>query len=225
MAVPSKVSEENWDAIWSLYVAGVRSLRQIGAQYGISEAAIRQKANKDGWVRNLTSKIQSKAEELVQLDSQETSRDTSQSVETSQLGVIGSEPKKYVPHPREEDIIRLNAVYQANIIKAERKDISEARTLAMHMLSELREQTLSKGMIDELAEAIEEVGEESDARKRSLKAKIEHVIGFTGRTDNMRKIAETLRTLIELERKVNRITDTEAEEDNDARVKINVTFE
>jgi hypothetical protein len=42
----------DWEAIESAYRAGVMSLRDIGAQYGVSEGAIRKKAKKLEWVRN-----------------------------------------------------------------------------------------------------------------------------------------------------------------------------
>lgn len=41
----------DWEAIESAYRAGVMSLRDIGAQYGVTEGAIRKKAKKLGWVR------------------------------------------------------------------------------------------------------------------------------------------------------------------------------
>lgn len=45
MAIP------DWEAIETAYRAGVMSLREIGAQYGVTEGAIRKKAKKLGWVR------------------------------------------------------------------------------------------------------------------------------------------------------------------------------
>ena len=41
----------DWEAIESAYRAGVLSLRDIGAQYGVTEGAIRKKAKKLEWVR------------------------------------------------------------------------------------------------------------------------------------------------------------------------------
>lgn len=40
----------DWEAIESAYRAGVLSLRDIGAQYGVTEGAIRKKAKKLEWV-------------------------------------------------------------------------------------------------------------------------------------------------------------------------------
>ena len=45
------MSKPDWEAIESAYRAGVLSLRDIGAQYGVTEGAIRKKAKKLEWVR------------------------------------------------------------------------------------------------------------------------------------------------------------------------------
>ena len=51
MGAPEKA---DWVAIEGLYRAGGRSLRSIADDYGISEAAIRHKARKRGWMRDPT---------------------------------------------------------------------------------------------------------------------------------------------------------------------------
>ena len=45
------MSKPDWEAIESAYRAGVLSLREIGAQYGVTEGAIRKRAKKLEWVR------------------------------------------------------------------------------------------------------------------------------------------------------------------------------
>lgn len=45
------MAKPDWEAIESAYRAGVMSLRDIGAQYGVTEGAIRKRAKKFGWVR------------------------------------------------------------------------------------------------------------------------------------------------------------------------------
>lgn len=47
----------DWEAIESAYRAGVMSLRDIGAQYGVSEGAIRKKAKKLDWVRKGSTQV------------------------------------------------------------------------------------------------------------------------------------------------------------------------
>lgn len=44
------MSKPDWEAIESAYRAGVLSLREIGAQYGVTEGVIRNRAKKLEWV-------------------------------------------------------------------------------------------------------------------------------------------------------------------------------
>lgn len=47
------------------YRAGIKSVRQIAREHGLSEAAIRKRAKADAWTRDLSAAIQAKADELV----------------------------------------------------------------------------------------------------------------------------------------------------------------
>ena len=55
----------DWDAIERDYRAGVLSLREIGASQSVTEGAIRKRAKRDGWSRDLGARIQAKADDLV----------------------------------------------------------------------------------------------------------------------------------------------------------------
>ena len=54
-----------WERIEPDYRAGIKSLRQIAAEQGISEGATRKRAKRDDWSRDLLERIQDKAEQLV----------------------------------------------------------------------------------------------------------------------------------------------------------------
>ena len=60
---PKKVID--WELIERHYRAGIKTLRQIGNEYGCSHVAIQRKAEKFGWVRDLTEKIAQKTHEKV----------------------------------------------------------------------------------------------------------------------------------------------------------------
>lgn len=51
------MAKPDWEAIESAYRAGVLSLRDIGAQYGVTEGAIRKKAKKLEWVRKAGTQV------------------------------------------------------------------------------------------------------------------------------------------------------------------------
>jgi hypothetical protein len=55
----------DWERIELDYRAGVKTLRQIGEEHGISHAAIAKRAKASGWERDLAAKIQAKADTLV----------------------------------------------------------------------------------------------------------------------------------------------------------------
>lgn len=55
----------DWEMIAVDYRAGVRTLRQIAGDHGITEAAVRKRAKRDEWPRDLEAKIKAKADDLV----------------------------------------------------------------------------------------------------------------------------------------------------------------
>ena len=55
----------DWEAVELHYRAGIRSLKDIGAEYGVSDAGIIKRAKRDDWERDLRAKIQAKAEAKV----------------------------------------------------------------------------------------------------------------------------------------------------------------
>lgn len=50
-------SKADWERIEQEYRAGQLSIREIAARNGISEGAIRKRAKRDGWKRDLTAKV------------------------------------------------------------------------------------------------------------------------------------------------------------------------
>jgi predicted DNA-binding protein YlxM (UPF0122 family) len=55
----------DWEIVEKHYRAGLKSLRTIAEDAGVTEGAIRKRAKRDGWTRNLEEKIQEKAKEKV----------------------------------------------------------------------------------------------------------------------------------------------------------------
>ncbi|ASC26545.1 hypothetical protein ACYBYS_19485 [Klebsiella pneumoniae] len=59
------MAKPDWEAIETAYRAGVMSLREIASQHGISEGAIRKRAKRDDWSRDLAAKVKERADDLV----------------------------------------------------------------------------------------------------------------------------------------------------------------
>lgn len=50
-------NQPDWEAIEAAYRVGVLSVRAIAEQNGITDTAIRKKAKKEGWLRDLTDEV------------------------------------------------------------------------------------------------------------------------------------------------------------------------
>ncbi len=59
------VKNVDWDAVERDYRAGIKTLREIAGEHGIVHAAVRQRAIKYGWERNLDEKIKVRAKAIV----------------------------------------------------------------------------------------------------------------------------------------------------------------
>jgi len=70
----------DWDSVEVQFRAGVRPLRAIAGDFDITEAAIRQRAKKHGWVRNPASLKRERVNAQLAAGSQEASQETSQRV-------------------------------------------------------------------------------------------------------------------------------------------------
>lgn len=57
--------QPDWEAINSLYRAGLLSVRAIAEQFSISDTAIRKQAKKLGWTRDLTEQVRAAAKAKV----------------------------------------------------------------------------------------------------------------------------------------------------------------
>lgn len=55
----------DWDLVEVDYRAGVKTLRQIADEDGVTHGAVNNRAKRDGWSHDLAAKIQAKAEEKV----------------------------------------------------------------------------------------------------------------------------------------------------------------
>jgi len=168
----------DWDAIEPHYRAGIRSLKDIGAEFGASDAAIIKHAKKCEWTRNLTAKIQAKADAKVSaaLVSAEVSAQT-----------------KLTESVR----VEVEAEVQARVRIAQRADIGRSRTLCMSLLIELESQTANIPALVDLGVMLRK---EDDKGMDRLNDIYQAVISLPERTKTMKALAESLKTLIGLER-------------------------
>ncbi|MDH4430954.1 hypothetical protein QEP21_11470 [Pseudomonas shirazica] len=173
--------QPDWEAIERAYRAGVLSVREIAAAHEVSHTAINKRAKRDGWDRDLKAKIKAKADALV------SRREVSTEVSSKQAET-------------EREIIELNAEVIANIRMAHRGDISRSRRLTNKLLDELESLTDEQGTIKELIDRLKDGDHEDGEAMADVLALAKKMSALPARTKTMKELAETLKTLVALER-------------------------
>ena len=189
----------DWLAVEADYRPGILSNREIAAKYGCTEGGVRRKAKKEGWIKDLAAKIESKAEDIVRREAVR--------VEYAEA--------------TEADIVNANAVNSANIQLSERKDVTKARSIAMKLLDELNDQIDNRPDLMQLGEILRNPDKFGNDKMNDIYFK---TIEFAGSVDSTKKLSEALNTLINLERKVYKI-DTDPFSDADKKARVILSFE
>lgn len=175
----------DWERIEADYRAGVLSIREIASAHTLTEGAIRKRAKRDGWERDLGAKVRAKADALVRKE--------------EVRSLVRSESAY-----SEREIVEHGGELLANVQLTQRKDVSRARTLAMSLLAELETETDNLALFQELGEILRSEDDKGSDKRNDLYQK---VISGAGRVDSMKKLADTLKTLIGLEREAYGMTD------------------
>lgn len=169
----------DWERIELDYRAGVLSLREIAEKHpNTNHVAISRRAKKEGWVRDLSEKIKNKAEKIV----------------TEQTVTADVTAKSSVS---ENEIIDSNARVIADVRLSHRKDIGKARTLANALLEELEHQTINREDYESLGILLRREDERGTDKLNDLYMK---AMNTPSRIVSMQKLADTMKTLIGLER-------------------------
>ena len=158
-----------------MFRAGVRSLRDIASEYGTSEANIRKRAKAEGWPRDLSKKIQERADDLVRKNRMRT-------------GALGA---------TEHEIIEASASTQAEIRTEHSVKATSNRRILEGMIQELSAQNEYKESLSKLGELML-----SDAAVDKLNEFYHKIISFGGRVDSAKKLMEAWAKIVETERKV-----------------------
>lgn len=168
----------DWERIEQDYRAGVLSLREIAEGSGVSHVSIAKRAKREGWERDIAAKAQAKADALV-------NRAEVNSRVNSETSV------------NERLLIEATAQVIADVRMRHRGDIGRAMRLSMMLLAELEGQTNSLELLEQLGELMRSEDERGQDRRNDLYNKI---IATPGRIDSVKKLSETLKNLIGLER-------------------------
>ena len=172
------MSKPDWEAIESAYRAGVMSLREIASQNGISEGAIRKRAKRDEWSRDLNAKVKERADDLVRK----------------------AEVRKQVRSETvlsERVLIEATAEVIATVRMEHRGDIRRARELTNTLFDELAGECGDAAALEQLGELMRR---EDDKGMDKLNDLYHKIISLPSRVKSMKDLSDSLKTLIGLER-------------------------
>lgn len=177
----------DWEAIESAYRAGVMSLREIASQHGISEGAIRKRAKKDDWSRDLNAKIKSRADDLVRKE----------------------EVRKQVRSETvlsERVLIEATAEVIASVRMEHRGDIRRARELTNNLFDELSAECADVPALGKLGELM---FSPDDNGRDKLNEIYNSIISLPERVKSVKALSETLKNLVGLERQAYGLDDVQ----------------
>ena len=168
----------DWERIEFDYRAGLLSLREIASRQGVSHVAIKKRADKEGWTRDLNAKIKAKAEALVN--------------KAAVTGEVNSQ--RLVT---EAETIAAGALRLAEVKTAHHSLIARARALALKLLEELEGQTGSAELLNELGELLRREDEKGVDKLNDLYRK---VISSAGRVTSFKALSDALKNVVGMER-------------------------
>lgn len=184
-----KEKEIDWQTIELDYRAGIKTLRQIAGEHDISEGAIRKRAKRDDWTRDLSGKIKAKSDELVRKQE------------------VRNEVRKQ-NSVTEKQVIQANAQAITDIRLSQRRDIQRSRRIVMGLFDELEHLVGVENV--ELLEQLGELMYEPDEKGRDRLNEIyQKIISLPGRVKAGKDLSEALKTLIALERQAFGLDDKE----------------
>lgn len=186
-----------WETIGIHYRAGIRSLRDIGTEFEVSDAAILKAAKREGWTRDLKARIQAKAEAKVS-------------------AALVSESVSALTKATERQTVEVNAEAVARVRLAHRADIQKGRALVAKLLDELMGVTDQPDLIEAMTLAVAQTSDEPAKREQKLREVLERVISIPGRVGAVKGLAEAMKNLVSLEREAWGIDDNKPPKEKDA---------
>ena len=183
MAAPKKIDYDRIEPGWR---AGLLSPHQLAALYTeetgqkVSHAAIIKHFKKSGIARDLSSKINDRANAMV--------------TEAMVTGKVTSKPS--IP---DSLIIEQGSVQVATVKLAHRRDIHRARNLANALLDELEQQTNPEtlALLSELGELLRNPDDKGMDKINDL---YHAIIALPERSKTMKVLVESLQKLVDMER-------------------------
>lgn len=180
-------SQTDWGVVERHYRVGLKSLRTIADENGITEGAIRKRAKRDGWTRNLEEKIQEKAKEKVR------------------KALVRTESTQLTPETEKATVEAFSDVV-ALVDESQRKDVQRALEIQRGMMEELA--ALSNPQFFELLEWVGELMHEQEFDRNGnekpdkVNELYRYIISLAGRIKMAKELAAGHGVYIPMQRKM-----------------------
>jgi len=170
----------DWEQIQREYRLGDRSIRQLATQFKVQASAISRRVTKEGWVQDKSAEVRLLSE--AQLLKSNTAKAT---------------PKATDKATPDRNDIEAAALARTNLILGHRSMLQRNMEVAMRHLAELESQAGNPELFERLGVLMTDA--DDDARDR-LSEIYHKVIATPTRIDSHRKLVETLKHLIAIQR-------------------------
>lgn len=177
----------DWELIERHYRAGIKTVRQLAQEFGVSHTAVQKRATKYSWTRDLSEKIQQTTRNLV------ATKVVASKVATGNLLSDAETVKAY------SEVV-------ASVEMTQRSDIELALNLSRSQMLELT--ALSNPAfasdLERLADLLDQGGEDDSGKARTdkLNELYRYVISLPGRVKMVKEIAAAHGVYIPVQRKV-----------------------
>lgn len=186
----------NWATIEVDYRAGIKPLRILAEEHGITHGAINKRAKRDGWTRDLAKKIKAAADAKV-----------SKAVVSKQVSADTKVTEKLT--------VEANAEAVAQVRLAHRADIRKGRDLVAKLWDELTGVTDQPDLIEAMTLALAQSDNDPAEREKALRQALARVTSIPGRVGAIKGLAEAMKNLVALEREAWGIDDNKPEKEKE----------
>lgn len=189
-------TEVDWGAIERHYRAGVKSVAEISREYGVSRPAIEKRADKEGWVRDLSKKIEAATQNKVVAA-------VAAKVVAEQVADPQAATKKLA---KEVAVVEAYSDAAAAVDTENRRDVGKALSTQRGLLDELEALTepAFRERLEWLGEVMDESGPTPNGGWKTDKVNelYRYVISLAGRIKMAKELAAAHGVYIPLQRKL-----------------------
>lgn len=175
----------DWEAVEREYRAGKRSLRDIGGEFFVTEAAIRKKAKREEWERDISAKVSAKADALVR-----------------KMEVRSEVRKNNIANERE--LIQASATMMADKVINQREDVKRSRATVQRLWALVDAELDHPEELARLGEIMACPDENGNDKLNDL---YRAAIGLPQQIKNVKLLADAIKVMIELERRILKLDD------------------